>query len=371
MSDKKGKNKKKKRINIFQSMTLWVVFAFFVAGAGALFAWLQMEEYESGVAEIYAVQQDSYVQLVLDQINLNRGEKDESVITDIIGTLDSSNNRYWTLSDEAAMVFVKDVTETNRYKGFTAETYFGSESAGRFLEGLSMNRVTHSTITLAGRNYIASGVRFSYQGTEYEICLLTNLDAVLDHNAYLGARISLSVMIGAVLCVFLITVVALAGCYVRKIRQLEQEKKNTEDLSRMVEKLNNELSMDTLYDARLAVFRLDQVKLLFAKLEEQGRLPVTLMLLEYDSEEAAALFLEDAYLQLDRRIFRFRDQKNKRLVLVGAGCDDREAVKAVEWLLCRKLRLAAVECVDRRNAVTLEEALGKLCGSAAETVLTD
>ncbi len=371
MSNKKGKNNKKKRINIFQRMTLWVVFAFLVAGGGALFAWFQLEEYESGVAEIYAVQQDSLVQLVLDQINLNRGQKDESVITDIIGTLDSSNNKYWTLSDEAAMVFVKDVTETNRYKGFTAETYFGSDSARRFLDGLSMNRVTHSMIVLGGRDYIASGVRFSYQDREYEICLLTNPDAVLDHNAYLGARINLSVMIGVVLCVFLITVVALAGCYVKKLRQLEEEKQNTEVLSRMVEKLNNELSMDSLFDARLAVFRLDQAKVLFAKLEERERLPVTLMQLEYDSEAAAALFLEDAYLQLDRRIFRFRDRKKKRLVLVGVGCDDREAVKAVEWLLCRKLRLTAVECIDSRDAISLEEALEKLCGKETEAALTD
>lgn len=353
-------SKKKREKTFINSLSLWVAFAFLMAITGALFAWLQIAHYEEGVIEIYATQQDAYVQLVLDQINLNREQKDESVIVDIIGTLDASNNKYWTLANDATIIFVKDITETNRYKGFTTETYYISDSAKEFIEGLSINKVTHSLIQIDGKSYIASGVVFVYQGVDYQICLLTNPDAVLDHNAYLGAKINLSVMIGSLLCVFLITVIALAGSNNKKSHQLAQEKENSILLSKMVEKLNEELSLSSLYDARLAVFQTESLPMLFEKLESKGCLPVTLMLLEYDTERAASFFLEDGYLMMDRRVLRFRDEKKKRLVLVAVGCDGEEAFKAIEWLLYQEIHLVATECVDGESKLSLEQALKKL-----------
>lgn len=351
---------KKKRKKSFNSLSIWVAFAFGIAILGALFARGQLVQYEESVIEIYATQQDAYVQLVLDQINLNRDQEDESVIVNIIGTLDSSTNKYWTLSNDATILFVKDVTETNRYKGFTTETYYISDSAKEFIDSLSVNKVTHSLIDLGERNYIASGVMFTYQGEDYQICLLTNPDAVLDHNAYLAAKINLSVMIGALLCVFLITVIMLAGSCSKKARQLENEKENTTALSRMVEQLNEELSLSSLYDARLAVFQADFLPMLFEKLADKECFPVTLLLVEYDTDRSAAFFLEDGYLMMDRKIIRFRDEKNKRLVLVAVKYEKEEAVEAIEWLLGREIRLAAVESIDSENGLSLEQALKNL-----------
>lgn len=351
---------KKKRKKSFNSLSVWVAFAFGIAILGALFAGGQLARYEEGVIEIYATQQDAYVQLVLDQINLNREQKDESVIVNIIGTLDSSTNKYWTLSNDATILFVKDVTETNRYKGFTTETYYITDSAKEFIDGLSVNKVTHSLIDLGERNYIASGVVFTYQGENYQICLLTNPDAVLDHNAYLEAKINLSVMIGALLCVFLITVIALAGSCTKKARQLENEKENSTALSRMVEQLNEELSLNSLYDPRLAVFQTDFLPMLFEKLADKECLPVTLLLVEYDTDRALSFFLEDGYLMMDRRIIRFRDEKYKRLVLVAVNYDEKEAREAIGWLLGKEIRLAAVESVDSENRISLEQALENL-----------
>lgn len=82
---------------------------------GALGAW-QISSYDKSVLEIYAGQQDAYVQLVLDQINLQANRSDDEIITEILGSLDSSSGKYWTLSKEQALLFVKDVMETNRYK---------------------------------------------------------------------------------------------------------------------------------------------------------------------------------------------------------------------------------------------------------------
>lgn len=351
---------------ILNSLTLWVAFAFAVALAGGAFAWFQIAGYETGVIEIYATQQDAYVQLVLDQINLNREREEESVIVDIIGTLDSSNSKYWTLSDEAALIFVKDVAETNRYKGFTTETYYISDSAGAFIGSLAVNKVSHGLIEVGERTYIASGVKFLYAGEEYQICLLTNPSVVLDHNAYLAAKINLSVMIGALLCVFLVTVCALGRSVSSKNRQLEKEKENGAALAKMVGTLNEELALRSQYDARLAVFQTEYLPMLFEKLEAKECLPVTLLLLEYDTERAAAFFLEDGYLMMDKRIFRFRDEKNKRIVLVAVHYGREEAVEAVEWLLGREIRLVAAECADEENGRTPERALKKLYASKGE-----
>ena len=56
-----------------------------------------MKRYTTTIMNVYATQQDNYVQLVLDQINLQENGTEESIISDIIETLDSGNTHYWTL----------------------------------------------------------------------------------------------------------------------------------------------------------------------------------------------------------------------------------------------------------------------------------
>ena len=95
-------------------------------------AWVgnqQMKSYEDSILSIYAEQQDAYVQLVLDQINLKDNRNDEQIIKEILETMDASSNHYWTFSKDQSMLFVKDITETNKYKGVTASTYYMSDSA--------------------------------------------------------------------------------------------------------------------------------------------------------------------------------------------------------------------------------------------------
>ena len=194
----------------------------------------------------------------------------------------------------------------------------------------------------------------------YQICLLTNPDAVLDHNAYLGAKINLSVMIGLLLSVFLVTVIALAKSCNKKTFEIARGREQNVELSRMIEKLNDELSLKNLYDARLAVFGMEFLPMLFEKLENKGVLPITLLLLEYDTDRAASFFLEDSYLIADQRILRFRDEKAKRLVLVTVGYDREEAVEAIEWLLYQEVRLIGMVCLDEESELSLDEALNEL-----------
>ena len=357
------KNKEKIQLN---TLSIWILFSFVIAAAGALFAWVQISGYEKGVMEIYATQQDAYVQFVLDQVNLNQEAQDESVIIDIIGTLDSSGNKFWTLSAEETLLFVKDVLETSRYKGFTTKTYYISECAEHFIDNLSLNKVTHSLVELNDKEYIASGAEFLYQGETYQICLLTNPEVVLDHNAYLGAKINLCLAIAVILCVFVITVIALARKSSKKSRQLKEEQEKNTNLTKMAEQLNRELSMNNLYDVGQAVFQAEFLPMFLEKLKKDEYLPVTVMLLEYDNEKTLSFFLEDCYLMLNKKIFRFRDDKNKKIFLVAVKYDGKEAVKAVDWLLYREIRLVGTECIDGKNGLTLEQVVNKLCRAEEE-----
>ena len=176
---------KKNKIT-FAAATLILIFVAVMACMGK---W-QADNYESSILSIYAQQQDAYVQLVLDQINMLENRSDDEIVHKILGSLDTSDRKYWTLSKEQALLFVKDVMETNRYKGLTSESFFTSDSASYFLSNLGLNHVAHEVIEMEGDKYVASGVVFEYNGARYKICLLTNDTVILDNNVFLSAKIS-------------------------------------------------------------------------------------------------------------------------------------------------------------------------------------
>ena len=81
--------------------TIYVICFSVIAGA---FAYTRINKYEEGVLEVCATQQDAYVQLVLDQINLKSNRDDEQIINDILGTMNSSSNKYWTFSKNQSIL---------------------------------------------------------------------------------------------------------------------------------------------------------------------------------------------------------------------------------------------------------------------------
>lgn len=127
-----------------------------------------MKAYEQSVLDIYATQQDAYVQLVLDQINLQPARTDEEIINDILGAVDGSDQKYWTLSNKETLLYVKDITETNRYKGFTTPSFYSSDSASDFVKNLSLNQVTHKVVRMDDTDYVASGTMFNYNKEQYK-----------------------------------------------------------------------------------------------------------------------------------------------------------------------------------------------------------
>lgn len=298
------------------------------AGLGG-FALLQIRQYEKSVLEIYADSQDAYVQLVLDQINLIENRTDEEIVNDILGTLDASSNRYWTLSNQNALVFVKDVLETNRYRGFTTSTYYVSPEARSFIEQLTVNRVVHEQIPMEEQTYIASGVAFRYNGTDYQICLLTNPDTVLDQNIYLNARINLSILVAAVLFLFLGTLIAMTLLFDRRGERLEQIGHQNAELRATIEKLSAELERKRLFDTQLSVFHSDVLPMMLKKLERKKISPVVVATLSYDSEEARQQFLLAGQILLDEHVFRFHQEETHTLTLVAVFCSRTAALRAI------------------------------------------
>ena len=245
--NKKRVKKNKKPKNVLVITTIYVICFSVIAG---VFAYTRINKYEEGVLEVCATQQDAYVQLVLDQINLKSNRDDEQIINDILGTMNSSSNKYWTFSKNQSILFVKDVLETNRYKGVTTATYYESESATKFLNNLQNNRVTHDFIEIDGNSYVASGVTFEYKNQSYKLCLLTGRNAIMDNNSYMQIKIQMETYVVILLFVLIITAMLLAHKLRRMQKSISESDKTVAELNSMVSKMNKKLLEKDLHDTR-------------------------------------------------------------------------------------------------------------------------
>ncbi len=312
---------------------LLTIFSLMVVAGVSIFSYLQIVNYEESVIDIYATQQDSYVQLVLDQINLVDDRTSLEIVSEILGTLDSSSNRYWTLTENQSLVFVKDVLETNRYKGFTAETYYASDEARNFLSNLNVNQVVHSLIYVGGKEYIASGVAFDYNNEVYQICLLTNPDNVLEHNVYMSAKINLCLAVISVVAIYIVTVFYLMLSIEKKEREADRIEQDSEALRIKIEKMNAKLQRQRLFDTEYSVFDSSILPMLMEKAAERKIAPVTTAILIWSDEKSKEQFLQDAQFMLDEKVFKFQDKENKQLTLVALQCSLQSLMTALKPLL--------------------------------------
>lgn len=329
----KGKLTGEQKIRIWLSTTVCLALVF------VLFSIIQIRKYEKSVLDIYADAQDAYVQLVLDQINIAADRTEFEIVEDILGTLDASSNRYWTFSNEEALIFVKDVAETNRYKGFTTSTYYVSEEAKAFIANLRTNKVVHDIIPINEKKYIASGVAFAYNDTMYQMCLLTNPRTVLDHNVYMNARINLSIMIGVVLLLFLITAVLLVLTNHRKDERFRVEQEANGNLRKTVEKLTAALERQRLFDIQYTVFHNSVLPAFLEKLEARRIKTYCILILHYENKEQKEHFLKTCQVLFDQRVFRFQDTKEQRIILVALQQQKEEMMRLLTPVLEEGIQL--------------------------------
>ena len=315
-----------------------VLCAILAAACAGVFTWYLLLRYEAGLLDVCAVQQDGYVQLVLDQIRLQGDRDDREIIENILGAMDASSNKYWTFSRDQDMLFVKDVLETNKYKGFTTATYYMSDSARAFLDGMRLDRVSHADITIEGKEYIASGAAFTYQGDTYRLCLLTNRSVLLDNNLFLGAKTELCVMVAAILILFVVVSTALA----QKVRRLQlrsdRQEEAVETLNQSLDKMNRMFSQRDLHDTRTNLWSRETLPMFLSKLRGRKAYPMALALVQCSGEGAVRALLDMANVTLDRRVLRFKLEENL-IGLLFVRCDLELALENVQSLLNREVFL--------------------------------
>ena len=318
---KKKKNKKK-----YISVTLvLILMAVIVAGLAGL-TFFEMQRYEDGLLDVCATQQDSYVQLVIDQIGLKENRTDQEIIENILSTLDSSSNRYWTFSKEQTMLYVKDALETNRYQSLTANSYYRSDSATSFIDNLTVNKVNHERIELDGKDYIASGALFEYGGEEYRICLLTNTTVLLDNNKFLGSKmemIIIFIVVYSLIFIMPITLTIMHNIMQKKIFETGQELK---EVNRAVEKLNEKLTTDEIYDNRKNLFSLPTIKLFLDEYKDKrAAFPISFVAFKYGEKETVSRFFGKNCVTLGKHDIKFYDGRLHLALILCVKCNATKA----------------------------------------------
>lgn len=321
----------------------------------AVIGWHEAKDYEKSVLAIYAEQQDAYVQLVLDQINVLDDRSDEEIVKKILGSLDTSGRKYWTLTKDQALLFVKDVMETNRYKGLTTETFFTSDSAAKFLQDLEINRVIHETIQMDGVRYVASGVIFEYNGAEYKICLLTNDTVILDNNIFLSSKIGLYVF--GVLLLGLLLVVSMIFANVLDLREkrMKAMKEHITGLNKVLTEQTEMIREMNWYHTRWSVFKPSAMEMFVQKIVQRQIVPVVFVGLAFDSEEQRDYFLQKAQILLDEKVVRFEREYGDGLVLLFLRYQAQEVEKALELMKSQGASFRTEKQMECREASTLQE----------------
>ena len=327
--NKKRVKKNKKPKNVLVITTIYVICFSVIAG---VFAYTRINKYEEGVLEVCATQQDAYVQLVLDQINLKSNRDDEQIINDILGTMNSSSNKYWTFSKNQSMLFVKDVLETNRYKGVTTATYYESESAAAFLNNLQTDKVTHDYIDINGNSYVASGVAFEYKNQSYKLCLLTGRSAIMDNNSYLQIKIQMETYVVILLFVLIITAMLLAHKLRRMQKTISESDNTVAQLNQMITKMNKKLLEKDLHDTRNNVWDKEAIMPFMYKIIKRDIYPVTFMHISCMNMQERDKFVARANYILDKNVLRFI-YDNTDVVLVFIGINKRHARQNLQLLV--------------------------------------
>lgn len=355
----KNSYKIKKKHSILAVTT---IFAIVAVAAGSLLTWYQMNEMEKGILDVCATQQDAYVQLVLDQINLKDNRDDEEIINEILSTLDTSSNKYWTFSKDRSMLFVKDVIETNRYKGLTAVSYYDSDSAKDFLNSLQTDRVIHKNITINNKDYVASGVAFRYNNDEYRLCLLTNKNVILNNNRFMTVKIEMLIIIGSIMMVLMVVSMLFARKLETVSRSVDEKEASIRQLQSTVGHLNELLSQKEHYDTRYQLWSIDVLREFLGKLIMKNVRTAVAAKIHCQNENFRDDFLNRACVVLDKKVLRFV-LGDMDILLLYVQCSEDIARSSIGVLLNNGVRLESIETLDL-EWVNVEEYVGSLQAEA-------
>lgn len=291
----------KRRFNFFV-ITLAIVLFSLAADAFIIY---QLESYETRFLELYGSEQDGYVNIILDQINRQGSAATEEEITEIISSLDATASRYWTLSKGDSILFVKSVTETNRYKGLTDGTYYASDSAMEFMNSLSVNEVDHRIIYLDGDRFVASGMKFEWRGEEYRICLLTYDRVILEDNILLETKNAIIIVLTIILSILVILSMVMSHRINRQGSYIDRQEERVVWQNRQLALLDDQLKKERAFSASKQVFRGVVLDLFLDSLDEKNVYPLHFAAFETESEQGREDFFEHMQVVLDNHVLRF------------------------------------------------------------------
>lgn len=345
---------KKQRYSMGRITLLVMIFVMVIIGVGVY----MLVQLEKGILSVCATSQDGYVQLVIDQIAIKSNRTNEEIITEILNTLDSSSNKYWVFSESQEMLFVKDVLETNKYKGITVDSYYNSESAMEFLDSLKLNKVTHLKIEMNDKRYIASGSLFEYNGNTYKLCLLTNVDIFLENNIFLESLIELIILFAGMLIIISVITISFS----RKVGQLEKENAEQKQtiivLNKGLSKLNDRLSSHKMYDSKKNIWNHKMLPKFIEQLAERNVDPFTVAkIVCRDEDERDSLILHAQYL-LDTNVLRFEIEQNT-FWFIFVEQDRESAMRSLKMILSPKSHIERV-FVGNGNVDTTEDILKRM-----------
>ena len=308
------------------SIPLILIAMLLVVTAFIALTYFEMQRYEDGILDVCATQQDSYVQLVIDQINLKENRTDQEIIESILSTLDSSSNRYWTFSKDQTMLYVKDALETNRYQALTANSYYTTDSSMGFINDLELNKVKHERIFLDNKEYIASGALFDYEGEKYRICLLTNTTVLLDNNKFLGSKMELIIIFVVAYSAIFVLPIILAIVSNKNKKKVFSTEADLKEANNVIEVLNEKLVKDEIYDNRLNLFNFTAIEKFIEEYKKQAKaFPISFIAFRYGQKETVSNFFWANCILFGKRDIKFYDGKNHLALIMSVKCDNDKA----------------------------------------------
>ena len=286
------------------------------------FAWWEIYNYEQGVAELYAQEQDGYVEIVARQIERYGDVAGDKFVEDTIEMLDSTSQRYWTLDNTQYFLFVKSINDTDVYKTFSTDTFFNTQSAQSFLQTLQKGVVKHSIIRLDGFKYVASGIIFEYAGTDYRLCLLTDYDVMLTNNAYLSSKLYL--LIDLILMIALVVIATIFFAI-----RISAERKRVHDVLEVNSQLNRYIDfLDNAVMGRNSTAIITgegKIMHLIHRMEERKVYPCTFVDVKLDTDRMIP-FYEEYREQFKKGVVWLRYSRDNYMLVFGKLKKD-EALK--------------------------------------------
>ena len=330
------------------SIPLILIAMLLVVTAFVALTYFEMQRYEDGILDVCATQQDSYVQLVIDQINLKENRTDQEIIESILSTLDSSSNRYWTFSKDQTMLYVKDALETNRYQALTANSYYTTDSSMGFINDLELNKVKHERIILDNKEYIASGALFDYEDEQYRICLLTNTTVLLDNNKFLGSKMELIIIFVVAYSAIFVLPIVLAIVSNKNKKKVYSTEADLKEANNVIEVLNEKMVRDEIYDNRLNLFNFSAIDKFIEEYKKQVKaFPISFIAFRYGQKETVSNFFGGNCILFGKRDIKFYDGKNHLALIMSVKCDNDKA-KEIAGKVKADAELLSVETARSR-----------------------